>query len=439
MEDQVQDGTSGVEESKGEPLAEEPLGEGPGAERQQLWVWPRGALTHNESRGPRVGEGELATTHFVIWHRKFNGNVPLRKWTITSIDTDQYIHVLLAMACGRIPITGPDKMEVTVRRRKAKGACDFLFVNRLYEVIAAHKDWDKGLEDGATAPAWFTREAKVVIFVVVYALSGCDFLPSIYNMPFKKMLELTMASICEPGLFAQPFVKKDESGKWTLARDEGVKLIAVCYFMLHRNVFQSTEKTAAAVFERCQRDSSKFVQVVRQTVWRAHGAKGRKNCPAPDALEYQVRRCGAVITYWQAAFDREMVVPEFRGEGWRTVSGEAGEQLGDDNVVIQLSEYALLGKGGKVKLMTCSCNPDKDPACTHCKCGKAKRACVPGYCKCKLKCMGLPEVQTAGGGEAEAPGDDAFNEGDSDNSNSDSDDGTDLEPEGTLDEMAEDV
>ncbi|CAN0269689.1 unnamed protein product [Pylaiella littoralis] len=104
-----------------------------------------------------------------------------------------------------------------------------------------------------------------------------------------------------------------------------------------------------------------------------------------------------------------MVVPEFRGEGWRTVAGEVGEQLSDDNVIIQLSENALLGKGGKVKLMTCSCNPDKDPACTHCKCGKAKRPCVPGYCKCKLKCMGMPEVDTAGGGEAEASRGDAFN------------------------------
>ena len=154
--------------------------------------------------------------HFVIWHHKFNGEHRLRKWTITSIDTDQYIHVLLAMARGRIEPEGLDNTEVTVRRRRGKGACDFLYVNRVYSAIAEHESWRSGLTDGD----------------IVYALAGCDFLPSIYNMPFKKMLALTMESICQQGLCDEALVERDETGKWTLPLEHGMKLMAVCYFMM---------------------------------------------------------------------------------------------------------------------------------------------------------------------------------------------------------------
>ena len=310
--------------------------------------------------------------HFVIWHHKFNGEHRLRKWTITSIDTDQYIHVLLAMARGRIEPEGLDNTEVTVRRRRGKGACDFLYVNRVYSAIADHDSWRSGLADGDMEPSWLTREAKVVLFVVVYALAGCDFLPSVYNLPFKKMLALTMESICQKGLFDEALVERDETGKWTLPLEHGMKLMAVCYVMMHRKVFSAANTTAADVFRQCERNTTTFIQTVRETIWRAHGASGKKNCPAPDALGYQVQRCGAVLSYWQSAFDEEMELPEFRGEGWQTVSG-AEENLTAENVAIQLSEYALLSKGGKLKFLTCGCNPDKDPKCDKCRCYKAGR------------------------------------------------------------------
>ena len=79
-------------------------------------------------------------------------------------------------------------MEVTVRRRRGQGACDFVNVNRIFNVIQQHDDWRSGLDEGSIPPAWLTPAAKVAIFVLVYLLSGCDFLPAIYNIPFKRML-----------------------------------------------------------------------------------------------------------------------------------------------------------------------------------------------------------------------------------------------------------
>ena len=213
-------------------------------------------------------------------------------------------------------------------------------------------------------------------------------------------------------------------------REHGMKLMAVCYFMMHRKVFSAADTTAAEVFRRCERNTTTVIQTVQETIWRAHGASGKKNCPAPDALGYQVQRCGAVLRYWQSAFDEEMELPEFRGEGGRTVYG-TGEKLTAENVVIQLSEYALLSKGRKLKILTCGCNPDKNPKCDKCRCYKAGRRCVPGFCKCQLKCMAsddMVNVNPAGTGDDQ----DSSDEHDA---GSDSAESVESEPDGTFDEM----
>ena len=150
-------------------------------------------------------------------------------------------------------------------------------------------------------------------------------------------------------MFPEPIVTQDEAGKWTLSCDNGKKLMAVCYFMLHRKVFAAAEKTAAQVFDLCGRNTTTFIDTVREAIWRVHGASGKKNCPSHDALRYQVRRCCAVLEYWQAAFDENMELPEFRGEGWATASGSHDDDLTTENVVLHLSDYALLGKEGKLK------------------------------------------------------------------------------------------
>ena len=242
-----------------------------------------------------------------------------------------------------------------------------------------------------------------------------------------------MESVCQDGLFDEALIEKDETGRWTLPREHGMKLMAVCYFMMHRKVFAAADTTAADVFRRCENNT--FIDTVRETIWRPHGASGKKNCPAPDALGYQVQRCGAVLSYWQSAFDEEMKLPEFRGQGWRAVSGPE-ENLTSENVVIQLSEYALLGKG-KVKILTCGCNPDKNPKCDRCRCHKAGRRCVPRFCKCQLKCRALDDMVSVNPDEA---GD---VEGFSDDYDAGSDSAESVESgpdmDGTLDEMDSEI
>ena len=207
-------------------------------------------------------------------------------------------------------------------------------------------------------------------------------------MPFKRMLSLTMAVVCEVGLFSSPILALNARGWWTGSSDVGVKLLAACYFELHRKVFHTALCSAADLFAQSDNDVKRFVANVRETIWRAHGAQGKKNCPAWDALEFYVKRGHAVLEYWQATFDGRMQIPDFRGREWRSLSGNPEQELTSENVVVQLSEYALLGAGVRVKLMTCGCKSDNNPKCNRCTCGNAGRSCVPGYCGCKLKCVG---------------------------------------------------
>ena len=57
------------------------------------------------------------------------------------------------------------------------------------------------------------------------------------------------------------------------------------------------------------------------------------------------------------AFKQEMDEnARLRGEGWRTVTNDPEEKRTDKNVVIQLPDYALLGKEGKMQMLTCGCD-----------------------------------------------------------------------------------
>lgn len=96
-----------------------------------------------------------------------------------------------------------------------------------------------------------------------------------------------------------------------------------------------------------------------------------------------------MLRYYWSALERKATPIKLDGEGWATESGKRGEAITPDNVVIQLSTHALLGKGGKVKLLTCACQPCKAEKyrCRTCKCGKLGKPRVFGYCKCDEACQ----------------------------------------------------
>lgn len=337
-------------------------------------------------RGPGIGEGELSTTHVLAHHCAYTGRQPIRSWMVYSNDTDQVMHILLAMATGAIPPTGENRVHVTVRQRKAQGASNFVDVNRVYGAICDVSDW----KHGGAEPEWLSKEAKVVLFTVVFFLGGCDFLPAIYNMTFTKMLGFVMTSIGEPGLFPRAIVKKTD-GRWGLDSVECVKMLGVCYFQLHKSLFETAYPDGPAELfgsDGIRGNAVNFLDAIRETIFLAKGANGKKNCPHWEALLLHAHRAGAVLEYWLSALEEHAPHVSFEGRGWATTSGKRGEKITKENVVTKLSPYACLEKGGRLRLSTCGCKPDKavKHGCKTCKCGKGGNKCVVGWCKCCLAC-----------------------------------------------------
>lgn len=157
--------------------------------------------------------------------------------------------------------------RIQVCQRKPKGANRYIDLNRVYGSVSIDVPWD---QEENHIPEWLEVDgAKVALFVVLYFLAGCDFLPAFYNMPFKRMFEFVVETIGVVGLFSKPVVYKDkveeggrqEQWRWRLDIDEGVKMLGVCYFMLHWEVFANDFLYEGAVALSKKTDVGRYPQV----------------------------------------------------------------------------------------------------------------------------------------------------------------------------------
>lgn len=256
------------------------------------------------------------------------------------------------MAEGVIPATGDNQVRVTVRRRKGAGVVEYVDVNRVFTAICDKPRWTEGSGAQQICPTWLTDhngQGKVVLFVVLYFLGGCDFLPAFYFLKLPQMFKYVLTTISQPGLFVKPIVEKKE-GKWVLNVDECVKMLSVCYFQMHWNVFQVQYDGAKNLWEDVEGESATFVEKVRRIIFETNGPNGKKNCPDWDALRLQVARAERVLVYWQSAFMWRPTAVEFEGHGWVAVSGKNEEKLTPSNCCLRLSSHALLDQEGRVKM-----------------------------------------------------------------------------------------
>ena len=136
---------------------------------------------------PRIGEGEMATAHFVVNYRRYRtaGSPDLTKWLVTSVDTDQWMIILLGMGTGKIIVEGPQAVDVTVARHVKK--TEYIHVNSVYRSIARLTESNGDAGWPSELPPWLNDGAKSILFVWVFLLSGCDFLPAIARCTFPKM------------------------------------------------------------------------------------------------------------------------------------------------------------------------------------------------------------------------------------------------------------
>ena len=137
---------------------------------------------------PGIGEGEMLAVHFIVHFRRYckGGSKELRRWLVTSVDTVQWMIILLAMGTGKVVAEGAGAVNVTVAWH-VRSTVGYINVNRIFKAIAGlpaigeHAGWPSEL------PLWLNNRAKSVLFVLVFVLSGCDFLPAIVKCPFLLM------------------------------------------------------------------------------------------------------------------------------------------------------------------------------------------------------------------------------------------------------------
>ncbi|CAN0247626.1 unnamed protein product [Pylaiella littoralis] len=288
----------------GDCVEEEPLlhfrnGAAPGVRRQ---------------RGPDIGEAKLSLVHFIVQAKRYWGK-DFDKWLVTSVDTDEWMIILLAMSTGKIKPQGPGTVEVTVQRIVG-GVPRFLWVNRSFAKIC---ELEAGIESAWPAAGfggWTPdKNEKVRLFVLIYLLAGCDFLPAMSGLPFDKMWAFALKSVRAQGVFKNPlFVKDDEV--WAVDIDECIKLLATMFFFKNEAAFRRGERTAGMILADFHDNVQDYVDVIRFVILRLGGKRTTATCPGFESLRLQSERASAVMGYWQDGLKETMPKRDFKNHGW---------------------------------------------------------------------------------------------------------------------------
>ncbi|CAB1103684.1 unnamed protein product [Ectocarpus sp. CCAP 1310/34] len=111
-------------------------------------------------RGPDIGEAKLSVIHFIVWAKKYWGEI-FDEWVVSSEDTDLWMIILLAMTTGWLTPRGERAVDVTVLR-VVGGETKFLWMNRVFASICELQDGSKSAWPPLTFGSWIpTDDDKV--------------------------------------------------------------------------------------------------------------------------------------------------------------------------------------------------------------------------------------------------------------------------------------
>ncbi|CAM9547720.1 unnamed protein product [Sphacelaria rigidula] len=236
----------------------------------------------------------MSAVHFII-HSGTLFQKRLKKWLVTSTDTDQWVLVLLAMSCGHIEPQGSNAVQVTVKRI-VNGGPRYILVNRVYRAIVTLMDGSESAWPPDGLYDWLTHPVKVALFVFTYLLAGCDFLPRVSGIPFPKMWEFVLKALRTPNLFTKAIVVIDE-GKARVEVHEGVKLLATIFFFRYENAFAQVAADPGHLFTTTGQNLESFVDKIRLCITIVHGHMPSRCCPDLDACQNHVDKADAVLEY----------------------------------------------------------------------------------------------------------------------------------------------
>lgn len=345
---------------------------------------------HRE-RGPDIGEAELSNVHFIVWSKKYFGE-RITEWLVYSVDTDQWMIVLLAMSTGFLKATpGDEHVKVTVEKRVGKEST-YIYVNRVFESIRDQKDGSESAWPAASFQGWNPDEnEKVRLFVLVYLLAGCDFLPAISGLGFERMWECALKSVRAVGVFDSSIFVRD-NGVWNVDIEGCVKLLATVFFFKYESSFKDVCESPGELLRNLSGKVEEYVKCISFVILKYGTARATSVCPAYESMRLQCLRANAVLGYWQDGCKETMPPRDFKDQGWGvdpTLKNFASLDLTKKNCVMLLSEQSYIGSDNKTKITACkSCSPPTNGRpinCQRCCCYKADRKCSYS-CGCRGTC-----------------------------------------------------
>ncbi|CAB1100238.1 unnamed protein product [Ectocarpus sp. CCAP 1310/34] len=273
-------------------------------------------------RGPDIGEAELS-------------------WTVSSVDTDLWMTILLAMATGWLRPRGEGAVDVTVQK-VVGGETKFLWMNRVFASICELQDGSESAWPLLTFRGWIPTDNKVRLFVLTFLDLGCDYLPAISGLPFDKMWVLALKSVRTEGLFDKPLFFEEQDGMWAVHVDECAKLLATMFFYKVEAAFGTAHLAPPQLVESVDGDVEGYVDVTRYAILELPKKQTTATCPSSFSLRKQAERDNAIFRYWQNGLRGTMPATEFAGKGWSLDprgKGSDGDELTKENCVLDLSDH----------------------------------------------------------------------------------------------------
>ncbi|CAB1101356.1 unnamed protein product [Ectocarpus sp. CCAP 1310/34] len=218
-------------------------------------------------RGPDIGEAELPV--------------------VSSLDTDLWMIILLAMTTGWLPPRGEGAVDVTVQR-VVGGETKFLWMNRVFAGICELQDGSESAWPPVNFRSWVPTDAD--------------------------------KSVRTEGLFDEPLFFEEQDGTWAVDVDECAKLLATMFFYKDEAAFGTAHSRPASLLESVDGDVEDDVSLVRYAILQLPlqlpKEKTTATCPSSVALRKQAERGNAIFRYWQNGLRETLPTTEFAGKGW---------------------------------------------------------------------------------------------------------------------------
>ncbi|CBJ31813.1 hypothetical protein Esi_0285_0022 [Ectocarpus siliculosus] len=221
-------------------------------------------------RGPDIGEAELSVIHFIAWAKKYWGK-SFDKWVVSSVDTDLWMNILLAMTTGWLTPRGERAVDVTVLR-VVGGETKFLWMNRVFASICELQDESESAWPPLIFGSWIPTDND-------------------------KMWVLVLKSVRTEGLFDKPLFFEEYDGTWAVDVDECAKLLATLFFYKDEAAFGTAHLTPAQVVQSVDGDVEAYVSVIRYAILQLPKKKTTATCPSYYSLRKKAERGNAIFRY----------------------------------------------------------------------------------------------------------------------------------------------